>query len=167
MYIPPASSKYHTKQYCQCLDDVLDAANNLKIRNMCANVTSFMVGDFNAHVGTLSCGKFDEEDCVRKCSNWFLNKIRFSRFSSKIDPRGCSINRFCNDNNYFMLNGRCNGDAIGKSTYQVGTGERVHTVIDFVLCDRAYDVDMYLVDDFNCFGGHAAIVASCIVNKPS
>ena len=110
---------------------------------MCKDVPCIKTGDFNAHVGTLDCGNVNVENVDWKCKkSKFVSKQRFSRCSSKVDPRGRSFNRFCLENNLILLNGRCWGDPADKSTYQVGLGESIHTVIDFVVCNYMECINM-------------------------
>lgn len=56
VYIPPASSKYFNSKYVDILNDMLDNAMSMKLRNKLLKVNMIYVGDFNAHLGTIKCG---------------------------------------------------------------------------------------------------------------
>ena len=60
-----------------------------------------------------------------------------------------------------MLNGRCPSDLKGLSTFKVGSGDKIHTVIDYVLSNKNFGVDMRILNDFNVTGGHSAILVTC------
>lgn len=104
------------------------------------------MGDFNAHVGNISCGAnlLDTATCDSRPPYTLLSS-RFTRCLSKIDARGRSLARFVEDNGLIMLNGRSYSDRNGCTTFSSRRSEkRVATVIDYVLADQVQGLDMHV-----------------------
>ncbi len=70
-----------------------------------------MLGDFNAHVGSMPCGRsfLDALDMSRHN----MLHSRFTNCAANVDPRGYSPNCFVENNQLLMLNGRCTSDRTG------------------------------------------------------
>ncbi len=74
-----------------------------------------MLGDFNAHVGSMPCGR-TFLDTLNLPGHTMLH-ARFTSCAATVDPRGHSLNRFVENNSLLMLNGRCSSDRLGRATY--------------------------------------------------
>ena len=85
---------------------------------MFESTTDIIIGDFNAHVGSLPCGSTALDNTALLPTTPGYLHLRHTACQSLVNVRGSSLSRFIEDNQLLMLNGRCSGDTFGSPTFE-------------------------------------------------
>ena len=149
VYIPPANSKYF---------------NSETLENLEADVSFFqnqghvmLSGDFNARTGTYT-------DTVDKCGSKYLDdntdhsleyKTRKS-FDNNLNTHGKCLLQLCKNLDLLILNGRTEGDSLGRPTCHRYNGTSVvdYTIVDQTLISK---VDTFIINPVNYLSDHSQL----------
>ena len=116
-------------------------------------------GDFNAKTGKYidSVSKDGNELIENDRSENSLHPPNRNSFDSVINNHGKRLLGICKNFDLKILNGRTNGDTLGRPTYH---GRNGISVVDYILCDQNLfaDIDHFIVKQPSYLSDHSQIV---------
>ena len=116
-YIPPASSNYFDKNV------FVDIENDILDYQVYDENYVLLLGDFNARTGLLS--DLQQDGDIYSDTSYLNSNISRARknFDGCINSSGQKLISLCKGNNLHILNGRKEGDSLGKFTFENVKGE--------------------------------------------
>ena len=150
LYIPPQNSLYFNT-------DIFDELEN-DIANYSAKGHILLLGDFNARTGKYT-------DLVSKEGNNFIDNDNSeislhppnrNSFDNIINNHGKRLLQICKNSDLKILNGRTNGDSLGRPTFH---GRNGTSVVDYIICDQTLltNVDHFIVKQPSYLSDHSQI----------
>ena len=124
-----------------------------------------LIGDFNARTGLLN----DLEHGGNRYTNTEYINSQISRtrrnFDSLINFSGQKLIELCKSNNLYILNGRKEGDALGRFTYY--NTKQAHSTIDYAISsyDLFQKISHFIVKPESYLSDHCQIVTWFEIDK--
>ena len=127
LYIPPITSNYFDPEIFEALEkDVLNFSSKGSI---------FLLGDFNSRTG-----KYSDSVChdghniiTNDLSDSSFRPRRRNSYDNEFNSHGKRLLDICKSADLKILNGRVNGDTLGRPTFH---GRNGISVIDYAICDQ-------------------------------
>ena len=158
IYIPPCNSKYFDPEiFDQLEQDIIDFSPTGSI---------ILMGDFNSRTGKYSDTVSQEGNNVisNDQSETAFQPAHRNSFDNVINSHGKRLLEICKTLDLRIVNGRANGDTLGRPTFH---GKNGTSVIDYVICDQftLLNVNSFVVKQPSYLSDHSAIVAWLNVNN--
>lgn len=162
IYIPPDNSNYFKTEIFDKLEDEIDEFSKKGY--------VMLLGDFNARTG-----KSDDTTCKdghnyipNDCSDMSIESAHRNNFDSVLNSHGKRLLEICKMFDLKILNGRTNGDSLGRFTYSSRNG---NSTVDYVITDQLlFNSARYFTVDSQIFlSDHSPIatwIQSTIPNLP-
>ena len=157
-YIPPCNSKYFDPKIVDQLEqDIIDFSPAGSV---------ILMGDFNSRTGKYSDTVSQEGNNVisNDQSEAAFQPAQRNSFDNVINSHGKRLLEICKTLDLRIVNGRANGDTLGRPTFH---GENGMSVIDYVICDQytLLNVNSFVIKQPSYLSDHSAIVAWLNVNN--
>jgi len=127
IYVPPENSNYFNKEIFENLENEIDKFSKQGY--------ILLLGDFNARTGRESDSVCqDGHDFISNdCSNMSLLTPPRNNFDSILNSHGKHLLDICKTFDLKLLNGRTDGDSLGRFTYSSQNGE---STVDYIIADQ-------------------------------
>jgi len=119
VYIPPANSRFVATSYSVSLDALAESVAVLCLRHSIPREGVLLLGDFNAHVGHLDCGRplLSAPLAGPAVPHGYYGTTHYTECQGRSATlRGESLNRACQRHAWLLLNGRAPSDMLGRAT---------------------------------------------------
>ena len=158
IYIPPCNSKsFDPEIFDQLQQDIIDFSPTGSI---------ILIGDFNSRTGKYSDTVSQEGNNVisNDQSESAFQPIQRNSFHNVINSHWKRLLEICKNLDLRKVNGRANGDTLGRPTFH---GKNGTSVIDYVICDQCtlLNVTNFIVKQPSYLSDHSAIAAWLNVNN--
>ena len=151
VYIPPQNSPHFHSEIFEQL--------SLDLTYYQAKGHVILLGDFNAPTGTYpdSVSKAGNNLIENDRSEVSLNLSMRHSFDGNINSHGKQLLEVCKHFDLRILNGRTNGDTLGRPTYH---GKNGTSVVNYIIChqDLFYEIDHFIVKQPSYLSDHSQLV---------
>ena len=152
MYIPPCNSKYFDIElFDQLEQDVV---------HFCSTGSVILMGDFNSRTGKYSDTVSQEGNDIidNDQSKSAFEPVQRNSFDNVLNSHGKQLLDICKNLDLRIVNGRVNGDNLGRPTFH---GRNGASVIDYIICDQStfLNITGFVVKQPSYLSDHSAIVA--------
>ena len=152
VYIPPCNSKYFDLEIFDQLER--DIVHFSTIGSV------ILMGDFNSRTGKYSDTVSQEGNSIitNDQSESAFQPAQRNSFDNLLNSHGKKLLEICKNLDLRIVNGRVNGDTLGRPTFH---GKNGTSVIDYIICDQCtfLNVANFVVKQPSCLPDHSAIVA--------
>ena len=152
VYIPPCNSKYFDIELFEQLEqDVVHFSSTGSI---------ILMGDFNSRTGKYSDTVSQEGNDIfdDDLSKSAFEPVQRNSFDNVLNSHGKRLLDICKNLDLRIVNGRINGDTLGRPTFH---GRNGTSVIDYIICDQGtfLKISGFVVKQPSYLSDHSAIVA--------
>ena len=151
LYIPPQNSSHFNS-------DIFDQLEN-DIIHYLSKGHVILLRDFNARTGKYidSVSKAGNNLIENERSEISLHLPQRNSFDNTINNHGKRLVEICKHFDLRILNGRTNGDTLGRPTYH---GRNGTSVVDCIICDQEIysDIDHFIVKQPSYLSDHIQVV---------
>ena len=152
VYIPPCNSKYFDLELFDQLER--DIVHFSTIGSV------ILMGDFNSRTGKYSDTVSQEGNSIitNDQSESAFQPAQRNSFDNLLNSHGKKLLEICKNLDLRIVNGRVNGDTLGRPTFH---GKNGTSVIDYIICDQCtfLNVTNFVVKQPSDLSDHSAIVA--------
>lgn len=152
VYIPPCNSKYFDLEIFDQLER--DIVHFSTIGSV------ILMGDFNSRTGKYSDTVSQEGNSIitNDQSESAFQPAQRNSFDNLLNSHGKKLLEICKNLDLRIVNGRVNGDTLGRPTFH---GKNGTSVIDYIICDQCtfLNVANFVVKQPSYLSDHSAIVA--------
>ena len=126
------------------------------------------MGDFNSRTG-----KYPDSICqdgnniiANDQSEYSLHLTQRNSFDNELNNHGKKLLDICKSTDLRILNGRVNGDSLGRATFH---GRNGISVIDYAICDQDLfsNISNFIVKEPSCLSDHSPIITWLNINSES
>ena len=152
VYIPPCNSKYFDIElFDQLEQDVIRFSSTGSV---------ILMGDFNSRTGKYSDTVSQEGNDIidNDQSKSAFEPVQRNSFDNALNSHGKQLLDICKNLDLRIVNGRVNGDTLGRPTFH---GRNGTSVIDYIICDQStfLNITGFVVKQPSYLSDHRAIVA--------
>ena len=152
VYIPPCNSKYFDLEIFDQLERDIVHFSTLG--------SVILMGDFNSRTGKYSDTVSQEGNSIitNDQSESAFQPAQRNSFDNLLNSHGKKLLEICKNLDLRIVNGRVNGDTLGRPTFH---GKNGTSVIDYIICDQCtfLNVANFVVKQPSYLSDHSAIVA--------
>ena len=152
LYIPPHNSSHFNS-------DIFDQLQT-DVTNYATKGFILLLGDFNARTGnyTDTVSKDGNDNIKNDRSEVSLLQPIRNSFDNVLNNHGKRLLQICKNCDLKILNGRTNGDTLGRPTYH---GRNGISVVDYIICDQNIfpDIDHFVIKQPSYLSDHSQIVS--------
>ena len=152
VYIPPCNSKYFDIElFDQLEQDVVHFSSTGSV---------ILIGDFNSRTEKYSDTVSQEGNDIidNDQSKSALEPVQRNSFDNVLNSHGKQLLDICKNLDLRIVNGRVNGDTLGRPTFHGRNGK---SDVDYIKCDQStfLNITGFLVKQPSYLSDHSAIVA--------
>ena len=152
VYIPPCNSKYFDIELFDELEqDIVYFSSTGSV---------ILMGDFNSRTGKYSDTVSQEGNGIidNDQSESAFQPVQRNNFDNVLNSHGKKLLDICKNLDLRIVNGRVNGDTLGRPTFH---GKNGTSVIDYIICDQStfLNITGFIVKQPSYLSDHSAIVA--------
>ena len=154
VYIPPCNSKYFDLEiFDQLEQDIVPFRTTGSV---------ILMGDFNSRTGKYSHTVSQEGNSIitNDQSESAFQPAQRNIFGNALNRHGKKLLEICKNLDLRIVNGRVNGDTLGRPTFHGTSGTSGTSVIDYLICDQCtfLNVANFVVKRPSYLSDHSAIV---------